>query len=134
MNYFTVLEQNQQKLEAKANELLKGRPEKSLDDLASENCKLGWAWFNSENKNWDKVPEVVAAIADGWLPFSEDFVNSNGSLGFTLGLSMASLEAHAWALNDFLSGKTSEYEEPDFPLVAKVSEEQMEELKKLELA
>ena len=132
MNYFQQLELNRLEIQKKAEKLLEGRPEKSLNDLAEENCRLGWEWFKrveervGEQQACQEVPEVVANIADGWTPFTERLLDSNGSLGFSLGLCMESVEAHAWALNDFLSGKTVEYMEPDFPLVAKVSEEQFE--------
>lgn len=115
-NYFTELAEEVVKLDKLAEPYLKGRPEWSLLDIAEKNYELGMEWFKRCGEDFDKVPEVVANIADGWVPFSSP--SKNGSIAYSLGLSLKSLEAHAWNLYDFLSGKTQESELP-FSLVAR---------------
>lgn len=115
-NYFTSLLARVDELDLLAEPYLKGRPEKSLHDLWIDNTELGYAWLRRCDDDFDAVPEVVASIGDGHTPF---YISRNGSLLYLLGLSLKSLEAHAWALNDFLRGKSDSYELP-FEIVAEV--------------
>ncbi len=123
MSYFTDLVNASKELDKLAAPYCENRPDWSLEDIAGENCKLAWKWVKDNNidldkaEDWDKMPEIIANIVDGWVPFSSP--SNNGSLNYTLGLSLVSLEAHAWALYDYLSGKTQSCELP-FELVAKI--------------
>lgn len=116
--YFQLLLNRVEQLDRLAAPYLSNRPDKSLEELWIENTRLGYKWFKEANEDWDAVPEVVANIADGHTPFGPDR-QRNGSLRYALGLSLQSLEAHAWQLNDFLRRKTTESELP-FEIVADV--------------
>jgi hypothetical protein len=116
-NYFKDLIAAASLLDEQAKPYLLNRPEWSLNDIAAQNYDLGMAWFKREGEDFDKVPEVVANIADGHVPFAS--MPKNGSLNFLLGFSMASFEAHAWALYDYLSGVKDTHELP-FSCIAKV--------------
>ena len=118
-NYFEDVKNRVAELDALAAPYLKGRPNKSLRDLHRENTELGYKWFEEAGEDWNKVPEAVAQIADGSTPYGEDFIHSSGSLLHSIGMSLDSLEAHAWQLNDFLKHKTDTPELP-FEIVAKM--------------
>jgi len=95
------------------------RDSKSVKQLWIDNTELGLAWFKRCGEDFDKVPEVVANIANGHTPYGPGVVKANGTISYILGLSVVSMEAHAWRLNDFLLGKV---DNPDLPfgLVGKV--------------
>jgi len=114
-NYFQQIVEACDVLDKLAEEYLKGRKgreDKSVYDLWEENMQLGLDWFKRENEDFDAVPEVVAHIADGHTPFGPDITTASGSIAYKLGLSVVSVEAHAWRLNDFLRGKV---DSPDLP-------------------
>jgi hypothetical protein len=121
-NYFQQIIDECNKLDDLAEEFLKNRKgcyDKSTVDVWKENTELGYAWFKRCGEDFDKVPEVVAQIADGHTPYGPDLIEKNGSIAYSLGLSVVSIDAHAWRLNDFLKGKV---DTPDLPfgILAKV--------------
>lgn len=120
MNYFRAITKRAEELDELAKPYLENRPNWSLEDLAHKNCKLAYKIFIKNGRDWNKVPEIVADIMDGWLPFSNND-KPNGSIYHTLGLSLASKEAHAWSLYDYLSGKKDSFNLP-FGVVAESSE------------
>lgn len=118
-SYFADVASRVEELNKLAEPYLANRPDKSLEELWFENTQLGLKWFQDSDEDWDSVPEVIANIADGHTPFGPDYLKP-GSLLKTLGLSLASLEAHAWNLNDYLNRKIDSYQLP-FEIIAEVS-------------
>jgi len=106
MNYFQCLSNANDRLSERANKLLQGLnvPERSNHDVCSENWDLAHGIFTASGEDWDSVSENVASIADGYLPYSESCIGANGSLAYTLGLSMAAVEYNANLLNLELKG------------------------------
>jgi hypothetical protein len=120
MNYLEEMEQARQVIDDKAMLIIKDRPEKSIGDLDAENYELASEILRKAGDDFDKVSEPVAQLIDGGYRFG-DALFKKGSLAYSLGLSLAALEAHAWLLNDYLTGKAEDFN-PGFPLVAKVAE------------
>ena len=106
MNYFEALSKANETLTALAVKLLAGLnvSERSTNDVCEESWNLGWKIFKDSGEDWDAVSETVALIADGWMPYTEDIINQNGSLNHSLGLSMAAVDYNANLLNLELKG------------------------------
>lgn len=117
MHYFQALQKRVEELDKLAQPYLENRPQWSMMDLAAEMHKLAWKIFEENGCDFEKVDEYVANIVDGHIPFC--FPSRNGSIKYALGLSLASQEAHAWNLYDYLQGKVDK-PELDFEIVADV--------------
>lgn len=72
--------------------------------------------FEAANREWYAVPDYVAMIADGVMPYFHP--PRNGSLHFTLGFSVTSQEAHLRNLLEIAEGRESAF--LDFPVVAEL--------------
>ena len=106
MNYFEKLEEANKRLTALAVKLLAelNVPERSTYDVCEESWNLGLKIFKDSGEDWDAVSETVALIADGYLPYTENVIDENGSLAYILGLSMAAVDYNANLLNLELKG------------------------------
>ena len=69
--------------------------------------------------DWDALPWWAAQTLDSTIPYGE--VPRNGSLGFSLGYSAASQDAHLRNIMEIAEGR--EQHELDFPVVFKLKEE-----------
>jgi hypothetical protein len=114
-NYLQQIVEECLRLDTLADEFLKDRKDrddKSTMDLWEENTELGLAWYERCKHDPESIPDVVISIANRNTPYGPKTLTAKGSLAFKLGLSVVSLDAHAWRLNDFLKGKA---DTPDLP-------------------
>jgi len=101
MSYFEALDKANEKLTALAVKLLAelNVPERSINDVCEESWNLGWKIFIDSGEDWDAVSEDVANIADGFMPYTDLMIDANGSLAYSLGLSMAAIDYNANLFN-----------------------------------
>ena len=113
MTYFEKISAECDKLTQKANKYLSGLEFIPNDQVMNRIYAKAKEIFFEANENWDAVPEWVAQTMDGWMPYST--IPRNGSIGFALGYSPASQDAHLRNLLEIVEGR--ETKELDFPVV-----------------
>ena len=116
MNYFVQIMEECEKLDEKADAYLSKLPFMPNDDVAERLHKAAWKQFKDAGEDWGAIPDWVADIVDGHMPYYG--IPHNGSILFSLGFSVASQEAHLRNLMEIAEGRETEM--LDFPTVVKI--------------
>lgn len=126
-DYFTELKEGAEQLDALAEVYMEDKeflPNDAVMDRIWEAClrlfKKHGGYYDGghlrfDRLDWDRLPWWAAQTLDGWMPYSS--VPRNGSLGFALGYSPASMDAHLRNILEIAEGR--EHRELDFPITYK---------------
>jgi hypothetical protein len=116
MSYFDELAEAATRLDEQGQKYLDGLPFVPNDECAKRIYVAAERVFQKAQEDWDAVPEWVAAVMDGWMPYYHE--RRNGSLNHLLGSSVVSRDAHLRNLLEIAEGRTAI--ELDFPVTAEV--------------
>ena len=64
------------------------------EEIAGDIDSRAWKIFELKNRDWDKIPEWVAAVVDAGVPYTPWSESPNGSLHHAIGKSVVSRDAH----------------------------------------
>lgn len=115
---FVDLAERAAELDSLGQAYLDSLPFVSNEEICERVWKRANEVFAAAGEDWEAVPEWVANTMDGYIPYSQ--IPRNGSLHFSLGFSVVSLEAHLRNLLEIAEGRTSV--ELDFPVLAEMPE------------
>lgn len=115
-NYFAALVEKASKLDELANKYLENFKPMSNEEAVNRIHKAAQELLKEAGENFDQLPDWAAESLDGHVPYST--IPKNRSLGFTLGFSIASQEAHLRNLLEIAEGRTTQH--LSFPVVAKL--------------
>lgn len=111
-NYFQIIAEECSKLDILAQEYLDRFEFLPNDQICDRIYQRARAIFIENNEDFDKVPDWVASIMDGWFPYTSK--GKNGSLYYSLGYSVVSQDAHLRNLLERAEGR--EEKELEFPV------------------
>ena len=116
MNYFVQLSKENGRISLLAEQFLSDYEFVPNDILATEIHIKAWAIFKEHGENWETIPEWVADVVDWAVPYTTP--SNNGSIGYLLGYSSASNDAHLRAYyENVINGSDIDL---DFPVVAEI--------------
>src|SRR5262245_49887817 len=118
MSYFTDLANASRELDQKAQAYLDQFKFLPNDIIINRIIDAAKDLYERVDGDWDQLPDWAAAVMDGHIPYTD---YKNGSIGFALGFSVVSRDAHLRNLLEIAEGRTSV--ELDFPVVAEVKGE-----------
>jgi hypothetical protein len=89
---FSYLPKLVAEIDIAAQEFLDQFPFVPSDEIAEDIDTRAWKIFRDENEDWESIPEWVADVVDGGVPYCGG--SRNGSPHHSIGLSVTSLDAH----------------------------------------
>ncbi len=92
MNYFKAILKRCEEIDALAEKWLSKFDFIDSPTLCQSIYDKAWDIFEEANEDWDAVPEWVAEVVDGHIPYAG--IPENGSLFYSLGFSVISQDAH----------------------------------------
>ena len=113
-NYFEAISIRCEELDKLGEEYLSKFEFLDNEEVCNRIWKAANAIFKAKNEDWDAVPEWVASTLDGGIPYAGN--SRNGSIYYSLGLSVVSRDAHLRNLLEIAEGR--ETEELSFAVLA----------------